>query len=72
MRNERAGRHAHIRVPPSSDFLSEVVTGAPRAKAIHVILDNLAMHKTQAVRSFLVAHPKVRLHFTPTYSSWLQ
>jgi hypothetical protein len=28
-------------------------------------------HKTQAVRSFLIAHPTVRLHFTPTYSSWL-
>jgi transposase len=53
------------------EFLADVVGGAPRAKAIHVILDNLATHKTHAVRSFLVEHPKVRLHFTPTYSSWL-
>ncbi len=53
------------------DFLSAVVAGAPRAKTLHVILDNLATHKTQAVRSFLIEHPKVRLHFTPTYSSWL-
>jgi transposase len=53
------------------DFLAEVVAGAPRAKTIHVILDNLSTHKTQAVRGFLVDHPKVRLHFTPTYSSWL-
>jgi transposase len=53
------------------DFLTEVVTGAPRAKEIHVILDNLSTHKTQAVRTFLVQHPKVQLHFTPTYSSWL-
>src|SRR5688572_19427047 len=53
------------------DFLTEVVAGAPPAKEIHVILDNLSTHKTQAVRSFLVEHPKVRLHFTPTYSSWL-
>ena len=52
-------------------FLTNVVAGAPRAKAIHVILDNLSTHKTQAVRTFLVQHPKVRLHFTPTYSSWL-
>jgi transposase len=35
------------------------------------ILDNLATHKTQAVRTFLIAHPSVRLHFTPTYESWL-
>src|SRR5499427_8796579 len=53
------------------DFLTDVVAGAPRAKEIHVILDNLSTHKTQAVRTFLVEHPKVRLHFTPTYASWL-
>lgn len=52
-------------------FLADVVAAAPRMKEIHVILDNLSTHKTQAVRSFLVTHPKVRLHFTPTYSSWL-
>jgi len=53
------------------EFLADVVAAAPRMKEIHVILDNLSTHKTQAVRSFLVTHPKVRLHFTPTYSSWL-
>jgi transposase len=53
------------------EFLNDVVIAAPRAKEIHVILDNLSTHKTQAVRSFLIEHPKVRLHFTPTYSSWL-
>ena len=53
------------------EFLSDIVAAAPRVKEIHVILDNLSTHKTQAVRSFLVTHPKVRLHFTPTYSSWL-
>jgi transposase len=52
-------------------FLADVVAAAPRMKEIHVILDNLSTHKTQAVRSFLITHPKVRLHFTPTYSSWL-
>jgi len=34
-------------------------------------LDNLSAHKTQAVRDFLAANPRVRFHFTPTYSSWL-
>jgi transposase len=52
-------------------FLADVVAGAAGANEIHVILDNLATHKTQAVRTFLIAHPQVRLHFTPTYSSWL-
>jgi transposase len=53
------------------EFLSDVVAATPRRRDIHVILDNLATHKTQAVRTFLIAHPRVRLHFTPTYSSWL-
>ena len=34
-------------------------------------LDALSTHKTQAVRTFLIEHPHVQLHFTPTYSSWL-
>jgi hypothetical protein len=38
---------------------------------IHIILDSLSAHKTQTVRDFLEAHPQLRLHFTPTYSSWL-
>jgi transposase len=36
-----------------------------------VIADNLSAHKTGLVEEFLTAHPKVHLHFTPTYSSWL-
>jgi transposase len=35
------------------------------------VLDNLSAHKTKAVQQFLAEHPKVRFHFTPTYSSWL-
>src|ERR1700682_5470750 len=53
------------------DFLGEVVAQCRPKQEIHIILDNLSAHKTQAVRDFLEAHPRVRLHFTPTYSSWL-
>lgn len=53
------------------DFLGEVVSQCRPKQEIHIILDNLSAHKTQAVRDFLDAHPQVRLHFTPTYSSWL-
>ena len=52
-------------------FLNKVVTQCPARQEIHIILDNLSAHKTQLVRDFLEAHPRVRLHFTPTYSSWL-
>jgi transposase len=52
------------------DFLGDIVTAHPH-RDIHVIVDNLAAHKTKAVQTFLDAHPRVSLHFTPTYASWL-
>jgi transposase len=42
----------------------------PPKQEIHIILDNLSANKTR-LRDFLEAQPQVRLHFTPTYSSWL-
>jgi transposase len=53
------------------DFLQDIVDTQPRRRAIHVIVDNLSAHKTKRVQAFLDAHPRVQLHFTPTYSSWL-
>ena len=53
------------------DFLGDIVATQPKRREIHVIADNLSTHKTQAVRTFLLDHPHVHLHFTPTYSSWL-
>ena len=52
-------------------FLGQVVAKCRPQQEIHIILDNLSAHKTQAVREFLATHPRVQLHFTPTYSSWL-
>ncbi len=53
------------------EFLGDIVATQPKRREIHVIADNLSTHKTQAVRTFLLDHPNVHLHFTPTYSSWL-
>ena len=52
-------------------FLGKVVASQPRQREIHIIADNLSAHKTAKVTAFLDAHPQVTLHFTPTYSSWL-
>jgi transposase len=52
-------------------FLEQIVATQPQRRAIHVICDNLSAHKTRAVRAWLTAHPQVTLHYTPTYSSWL-
>ena len=53
------------------DFLTDVIGKAKWAREIHIVLDNLSAHKTKAVEDFLQENPKVRFHFTPTYSSWL-
>jgi transposase len=52
-------------------FLTDLMLNQPRGKELHVIADNLSTHKTAKVQQFLAEHPKVHLHFTPTYSSWL-
>ncbi|HEU4476592.1 MAG TPA: IS630 family transposase [Methyloceanibacter sp.] len=52
-------------------FLNDICARQPKRKEIHVICDNLSAHKTHRVAEFLHAHPHVHLHYTPTYSSWL-
>jgi transposase len=42
-----------------------------RNKKLHVIADNLAIHKHKDVKEWLAGKRKIQLHFTPTYSSWL-
>lgn len=63
-----AGRHTSKEFVA---FLEGLVSRTRWAKEIHVVLDNLSAHKTKDVERFLVEHPQVRFHFTPTYSSWL-
>ena len=53
------------------DFLQQVAALCKPKQDIHIILDNLSAHKTPKVATFLEEHPRVKLHFTPTYSSWL-
>ena len=42
-----------------------------RNKTLHIIVDNLNVHKDQRVKEWLSGKRKIKLHFTPTYSSWL-
>lgn len=42
-----------------------------RNKTLHIIVDNLAVHKNKNVKEWLDRKRKINLHFTPTYSSWL-
>ncbi len=53
------------------DFLDQIDRQTDPGLAIHVICDNLSTHKAPVVHRWLLAHPRVQLHFTPTYSSWI-
>lgn len=52
-------------------FLRHIDEQVPKKLDVHLILDNYATHKHPRVRAWLVRRPRYRLHFTPTYSSWL-
>ena len=52
-------------------FLDRVLATQSRRREIHLIMDNFSAHKTKAVQAWLAAHPRVHVHYTPTYSSWL-
>jgi len=52
-------------------FLKTIDKATPNELELHLVLDNYATHKTPAIQQWLVKHPRFQLHFTPTYSSWL-
>jgi transposase len=52
-------------------FLEQIISGCKPNQEIHIILDNLSAHKTNRVQQFLKRNANLNLHFTPTYSSWL-
>ena len=52
-------------------FLRDIDASVEPALEVHVVLDNLSAHKAPAVHRWLLRHPRVHFHFTPTYGSWL-
>lgn len=52
-------------------FLRELDDKVDPALQVHVVLDNLATHKSPVVHRWLLRHERFHFHFTPTYSSWL-
>jgi transposase len=55
----------------SKKFLITLDQQIPAGLDVHLICDNYATHKTAAVATWLGTHPRFHMHFTPTYSSWL-
>ncbi len=66
--SQLTGRHRAIEF---KRFLGRIDTQVPAGLDVHVICDNSSTHSTPEIRRWLLAHPRFQLHFTPTYSSWL-
>jgi transposase len=51
-------------------FLRQLTRAYPDVE-LHLVMDNYAAHKHPAVRAWLAANPRVKVHFTPTSASWM-
>ena len=63
--------HSRHRAIEFKKFLATIDREVPAGLAVHLVLDNSSTHKTPAIGTWLAAHPRFVLHFTPTSSSWL-
>jgi putative transposase len=52
-------------------FLKRIDAAVPPQVEVHLIVDNYATHKHAKVRIWLATRPRYHIHYTPTYSSWL-
>lgn len=52
-------------------FLKQIDANVPQKLNVHLIVDNYATHKHPSVKRWLAMHPRYRVHYTPTYASWL-
>jgi len=52
-------------------FLGKIDQETPAGLDLHLIVDNYGTHGHPRVKRWLRRHPRFKLHFTPTSSSWL-
>jgi transposase len=63
--------HRRHRAAEFKKFLIKLDKQVPAELDVHLICDNYSTHKAPVVARWLQAHPRFHMHFTPTYSSWL-
>ena len=65
---------AHVRNRRTSvnflRFMNEIVRAYPD-RELHVVVDNLNIHRNDAAKGWLSRHSRVQFHYTPTHASWL-
>jgi hypothetical protein len=63
--------HRRHRAAEFKKFLTKLDKEVPADLDVHLVCDNYTTHKHQTIQRWLAAHPQFHMHFTPTYSSWL-
>jgi transposase len=63
--------HRRHRAGEFRKFLDAIDASVPQDLDVHLIMDNYGTHKTAAIRRWFAKRPRFHVHFTPTYSSWL-
>ena len=78
----KAGRHFTFPTPDRSGFefarvMVELALAYPEAKTIHLVMDNLNIHRQKALADVFGAEmtaqvwDRFTVHYTPTHGSWL-
>jgi transposase len=63
--------HRRHRASEFRKFLAKLDKQVPAGLDVHLICDNYSTHSSPVIIRWLEAHPRFHMHFTPTYSSWL-
>jgi transposase len=63
--------HRRHRAIEFRKFLAAIDKAVPADLGVHLVCDNYATHNTPEIRTWLIRHPRFRVHFTPTGSSWM-
>jgi transposase len=63
--------HRRHRATEFRKFLNKIDTEVPADLDVHLVCDNYSTHKHPTITRWLATHPRFHMHFTPTYSSWL-
>lgn len=63
--------HRRHRAVEFKKFLAKINKNVPEHLDVHVVCDNYSTHKHPSVKEWLAKHSRFHVHFTPTYSSWI-
>ncbi|MGH7775896.1 MAG: IS630 family transposase [Acidimicrobiales bacterium] len=63
--------HRRHRSTEFKSFLERIEKEVPADLDVHLVFDNYGTHKTDLIKRWLLRHPRFQVHYTPTYSSWI-